>query len=88
MTEIQLPNGPHELLRYFEGVDHAYPDPHWKNGAIMCRRWIQLAESQAIHQEQIDSFVRRLGEEEHSGAGWLDLGLQFRHWARLRGFKA
>lgn len=75
------------FLRYFEGVDREYPGDHWHNGAEMCRRWQELLAGQPT-QADIDAFVARLEAEPNPGSGWLDLGMQFRHWARQQGFRA
>lgn len=87
MAELRLPVGAEKLLRYFESIDREYPGEHWRNGAEMCRRWLQLLADGAT-QTDIDQFVARLESEPGSGSGWLDLGMQFRHWARSQGFKA
>ena len=87
MAELRLPVGADQLLRYFEGVDREYPGEHWRNGAAMCRRWQELLSGQPA-QADIDAFVARLEAEPNYGSGWLDLGMQFRHWARQRGFRA
>ena len=81
------PHGADELLEYFESVNREYPSRHWRDGAEMCRRWRGLISSGAT-QADVDEFVARLESEKDCGAGWLDLGLQFRHWARSRGFIA
>lgn len=86
MEKISLPVGAAELLRYFEDVEREYPDPHWRNGAEMCRQWLCLT-SGPLTQEDVDEFVRKLVAEQNPGSGWLDLGMQFRAWARDRGFK-
>ena len=86
MKKISLPVGAAELLRYFEGVDGEYPDPHWRKGAEMCQRWFHLS-SGPVSQQDVDEFVRELSAEPSPGSGWLDLGMQFRAWARDRGFK-
>jgi hypothetical protein len=86
VEKISLPIGASELLRYFERVDSAYPDPHWRRGAEMCREWIRLT-SGPVTQQDVDEFVRLLNSEASPGSGWLDLGMQFRGWARDRGFK-
>jgi hypothetical protein len=86
VEKISLPVGAAELLRYFEGVAGEYPDPQWRNGAEMCRQWLRLM-SGAPTQQDVDEFVRRLDAEQSPGSGWLDLGMQFRAWARARGFK-
>ena len=87
MAELRLPVGAEELLRYFEGVDRASPGEHWRNGAAMCRRWQEMLAGQPM-QADIDAFVARLEAEPNYGSGWMDLGLQFRHWARQCGFRA
>jgi hypothetical protein len=87
MEELPLPVGAEQLLRYFEGVDREHPGPHWQNGAEMCRRWLGLLAGNPS-QADIDAFVARLEVEPNCGSGWLDLGMQFRHWARSRGFRA
>jgi hypothetical protein len=53
----------------------------------MCRRWQALLTGQPT-QADIEDFVTRLEAEPNYGSGWLDLGMQFRHWARSRGFRA
>jgi hypothetical protein len=87
MAELRLPVGAEQLLRYFEGVDREYPGQHWRNGAEMCRRWQALLTGHPT-QADIEDFVTRLEAEPNYGSGWLDLGMQFRHWARSRGFRA
>ena len=87
MAEIRLPRGADELLQYFEGVNREYPGAQWRNGADMCRRWLQLITLGAT-QADVDEFVARLESENNYGSGWLDLGMQFRHWARTQGFTA
>jgi len=87
VEKISLPVGAAELLRYVEGVDREYPDPHWRNGVEMCRQWLRLMSGPATQQD-VDEFVRRLAAEQNPGSGWLDLGMQFQAWARDRGFKA
>jgi hypothetical protein len=87
MTEDRLPRGPAELLGYFEFVGGKNPDNHWRNGADMCRWWLAFIANGAT-QTDIDKFVARLESEPNSGSGWLDLGMQFRHWARTQGFNA
>ena len=82
-----MPVGAEQLLRYFEGVDREYPGAHWRNGAAMCRRWQALLAGRPT-QADIDAFVARLEAELNPGSGWLDLGMQFRHWARQSGFRA
>lgn len=88
MREIKLPVGVDELRCYFASVSAEYPeDPHWKNGVEMCDRWLQLSGSPSVTQTDIDLFIKRLAEEKDAGSGWLDLGIQFRYWARLHGFQ-
>lgn len=87
MGQMQLPVGADELLRYFEGVSREHAGEHWHNGVEMCRRWLQLIATGAT-QIDVDEFVARLQSEKDHGSGWVDLGLQFRHWARSRGFTA
>ena len=84
MPELRLPVGAEQLLRYFEGVGREYPSNHCRNG---CQRWQALLAGQPT-QADIDVFVARLEAEPSGGSGWLDLGMQFRHWARQRGFRA
>ena len=86
VEKIPLPVGAAELLRYFERVDREYPDAHWRKGAEMCRRWLHLT-CRSASQQDVDEFVRDLSAERSPGSGWLDLGMQFRAWARDRGFK-
>ncbi len=62
-------------------------DPHWANGVTMCDWWLRLRAETSVTQAEIDSFIKRLAEEKDSGTGWIDLGLQFKHWARGRGFR-
>jgi hypothetical protein len=89
MGEIKLPNGAMELLRYFEAVGKAYPsDDHWRNGAEMCRKWHLLLTADHQTQAEVDALLKRLESEPEPGSGWYDLNLQFRHWARSRGFVA
>ena len=88
MAEIRLPHGANELLQYFEGVNREYPGEHWRNGAEMCRRWLLLADVPGVSQVDIDAFVARLRSEPNPGSGWTDLGMQFKYWARTRGFAA
>jgi len=85
MNQIRLPVGAAELLAYFEGVSRQDPDPHWRNGAEMCRRWMDLT-AQPATQADIDQFIARVDTEPTPSTGWVDLGLQFRHWARAQHF--
>ena len=85
MAQTRFPDGPNELLAYFEDVNREYPGQHWQDGAEMCRQWLQLITSSST-QIDIDQFTKRLDSEKNPGSGWVDLGLQFRHWARSRGF--
>ncbi len=85
MSEIRFPRGADKLLQYFEGVNREYPAAHWQNGAEMCRRWLSLTEASDLSQADVDAFVARLKAESNPGSGWMDLGMQFRHWARSRG---
>jgi hypothetical protein len=75
MSEIRLPVGAEELLAYFEGVDSQYSDPHWRNGAEMCRRWIRMMADPPT-KEEVKAFVARLESEKSPGSGWIDLRLQ------------
>lgn len=86
MAEFRLPVGATELLAYFEGVARHDPRPHWREGAEMCRRWMDLA-SRSPRQSDIIEFAARLDAEPAPGSGWLDLAMQFRHWARCQGFE-
>ena len=84
---MPLPEGPEQLRSYFAGVSARNPDqPHWTNGVMMCDWWLRLCAAASVTQTEIDSFIRRLDDEKDNGTGWLDLGLQFKHWARGRGF--
>jgi hypothetical protein len=88
MPEIRLPVGAEQLRNYFESVSSEHPDdPHWANGVEMCDWWLRLTSAASASQAEIDLFLKRLAEEKDAGSGWLDLGMQFRHWARLQGFK-
>ena len=87
MTEGCLPVGAKELLEYFEGVAREHPEEHWRSGADLCRWWLCLAAG-PIGQGDVDQFIQRLESEKAAGSGWLDLGLQFRAWARTQGFAA
>jgi hypothetical protein len=88
MREIRLPVGADELRSYFASVSAEYPeDAHWRNGVEMCDWWLRLCNSSSVGQADIDMFIKRLSEEKDAGSGWLDLGMQFRHWAKLRGFE-
>lgn len=87
MSDFGLPSGPVQLLGYFERVDREYPGEHWRRGAEMCRRWIELVAGEPC-QADVDAFVSDLEGEPNPGSGWIDLGLQFRHWARGCGFSA
>jgi hypothetical protein len=86
MSESQLPAGASGLLRYFEGVARASARPHWRNGVVMCNRWLGLIAGPAT-QADIDRFIEQLVSEPEPGSGWLDLGIQFRAWARSQGFR-
>jgi hypothetical protein len=61
-------------------------DEHWKNGVVMCTRWLTIQE--APSQEAVDEFLARLSVEPNPGSGRIDLGIQFRHWAQSHGFRA
>lgn len=87
MAGLRLPEGAEDFLRYFEGVNRQYPGEHWRNGAEMSRRWLALLAGEPT-QADIDEFVARLEAEPNYGSGWLDLGMQFRSWARQCGFRA
>lgn len=87
MPEIRLPDGAEELRTYFASVSAKYPEnPHWKNGVEMCDWWLRLSNSSSVTQGDVDFFIKRLSEEKDAGSGWIDLGMQFRHWASLHGF--
>ena len=86
MKELSLPVGPAELLRYFEAVAQTESDPYWRKGVEMCQRWLKLAAG-PVSQGAVDEFLDELKAERNPGSGWLDLGMQFRAWARDRGFK-
>ena len=84
---MPLPEGPEQLRSYFASVSAEHPeDPHWANGLMMCDWWLRLRAAATVTQPEIDSFIKRLAEETDSGTGWLELGLQFKHWARGQGF--
>jgi len=85
MAGLRLLVGAEELLRYFEGFGRQYAGEQWRHGAELCRRWLTFAAGTPT-QADINEFVARLEVEPHTGSGWLDLGMQFRHWARSRGF--
>ncbi len=80
------PTGPLKLLRYFERCDRERPDAHWQAGVAMCRLWLELLEAE-VQQADVDAFLARLEAERNPGSGWVDLGMQFRFWARSSGFK-
>ena len=69
------------LLGYFERMGS-------DEGAELCRRWLDLQGRSAVSQGDIDAFLARLERAREPGSGWMDLGMQFRHWARTRGFEA
>jgi len=79
--------GAESLLAYFENVGRAYPAPHWRHGAEMCRWWLELLSGDPT-QADIDRFIARLDAETDCGSGWQDLSMQFRGWARAQGFEA
>jgi hypothetical protein len=86
--EINLPKGPNQLEAYFASVNQSYPRRRWaKNGIQMCRWWAEFQEAEAPTQADIDAFLALLNAETDIGSGWVDLGLQFSHWARQRGFR-
>jgi hypothetical protein len=86
---MPLPKGPEQLRRYFVSVGAEHPeDAHWSNGVMMCDWWLRLMPAASVSQAEIDSFSTRLAQEKDFGSGWIDLGMQFRHWARDRGFIA
>lgn len=87
MTEIALPTAPEQLLHYFEAVARKSGDPRSRNGAEMCARWLALID-RFVTQAEIHQFLERLSAEPDPGTGWLDLELQFRAWARDKGFAA
>ncbi len=87
MAESELPVEVERLIRYFEGVERESPGKHWRNGAAMCRRWRTMLTGQPT-QVDIDEFVARLEAEPNYGSAWLELTMQFRHWARRRGLRA
>jgi len=87
IVKIPLPEGPERLRSYFAGVSAMNPgQPQWTNGVMMCDWWLRLCTAASVTQIDIDLFIRRLDEEKHKGSGWIDLDLQFKHWARGRGF--
>lgn len=77
-----------KLLQYFEGVNWQDPGDHWRDGAEMCRRWLCLLSAEDVSQRDVDTFIARLRMEPNRGTGWIELDIQFRHWARSRGFAA
>lgn len=85
--EINLPKGPNQLEAYFASVNQVYPGRQWVNGIQMCRWWAELQEKDTLTQADIDAFLALLNAEPDIGSGWADLGLQFSHWARQRGFQ-
>jgi hypothetical protein len=85
MANLRLPRGPDELLGYFAGVNRDYPAKQWEAGVELCHWWLRLL-AEGATQPEIDRFVARLESEPCTGSGWLDLGMQFRHWARSSGF--
>jgi len=87
MAETRTPIDEERLLRYFESVDRMYSGEHWRNGAEMCRRWLQLHRDGAT-QGDVNQFLARLEAASDSGSGWLKLGMRFRPWARSQGFHA
>lgn len=80
--------GARQLLVYFERLRRGSSDPRGARGAEMCRRWMTLQERGEVSQNDIDAFLAGLEAEPEPGSGWMDLGMQFRHWARTRGFQA
>jgi len=86
MNEISLPIGPAGLLQYFDAVARETDDPHFRKGAAMCRQWLRLI-SGPVTQREVDEFIDELETEQDPGSGWVDLGMQFRAWARDQGLK-
>jgi len=84
-AELRLPVGAAQLRHYFEEMARAHPDPHWRNGVVLCNQWLGLIAGPAT-QADIDRFIARLDSEPEPGSGWLDLAIQFRAWARAQGF--
>lgn len=74
-----------QLLRYFERAHHESVDEHMRRGAAVCRRWLDMTAS-GTTQAAIDDVAAVLDAEASPGSGWIDLGLRFKHWARVRGF--
>lgn len=87
MRERALPTGPEQFLQYFEDAARESDDPHWRNGVETCTRWLALTDG-LVTQTEIDQLIARLDAEPDPGTGWVDLDLQFRAWARDRGFTA
>jgi hypothetical protein len=83
---VRLPNGPEELLNYFEDVNRDYPDQRHRDGAEMCRLWMNL-KSLGASQSDVDEFRSRLRDSPHKGSAWLDLEMQFEKWALTREFR-
>jgi hypothetical protein len=83
--KIRIPTGAHELLRYFEDLTARNPSAHYQHGVAMCLRWIELIDKGAS-QSDITGYLSQLKSELEPGTGWIDLGLQFKSWARASGF--
>jgi len=74
------------LLQYFQAMASADPNPQWRAGIELCKRWALLQSSQ-LTQTTISDFIARLDAEHNPGSVWLDFREQFIHWAWNRGFK-
>lgn len=85
---LELPKGPEQLREYFASVSAAHPeDVHWRNGVEMAERWFAYCRRDDVSQAEIDQFIHRMQQEPNHGSGWFDLLLQFKWWARQKGFR-
>ena len=83
---------PQKMREYYTNIPATYPanrdDPHWRKGAEMCVWRHRLQSEQSLQQADIDAFLESYRAEVSRHSVWLALGLEFRRWARERGFYA
>ena len=88
---VEYPNAM-MFKEYFTNIPVIYlenrKDPHWQKGVEMSDWWLRLQGEQSVQQSDIDAFLERHGAEVSRRSMWMALGLEFRRWARERGFYA
>ncbi|MBN2211134.1 MAG: hypothetical protein JW709_07030 [Sedimentisphaerales bacterium] len=79
---------PNHFIQYFQKLSVEQSDnSQWRFCLEMAESWLAYCQKTDLSQTDINSFIQRVDASPYSGSGLLDMMLQFKGWAKKKGFK-